>query len=154
MEVAKKLPDYKFIWFGDTSRLIIPAEISEVIDHHPDNVYFPGYVKGPIIEGAYSDADVFFFPSYEETEGIVVLEALASKCQVVVRDIGVFHPWLENGVNCYMGHDNDEFAEIIEECIENKRCDTIDAGYETACDRSIESVGQQLKQVYEYVLNH
>ena len=154
VEVVKKLPDYKFIWFGDTSRLIIPAEISEVIDHHPDNVYFPGYVKGPIIEGAYSDADVFFFPSYEETEGIVVLEALASKCQVVVRDIGVFHPWLENGVNCYMGHDNDEFAEIIEECIENKRCDTIDAGYETACDRSIESVGQQLKQVYEYVLNH
>lgn len=153
VETAKKLPQYKFIWFGDTNRLIIPREISEVIDNHPDNVYFPGYVKGPIIEGAYSDADCFFFPSYEETEGIVVLEALASKCQVVVRDIGVFHPWLENGRNCYKANNNDDFASIIEDCIEKRIPSTVEEGYLIAEQRSIEAVGQQLRHVYEYVMN-
>lgn len=152
VETAKKLPQYKFIWFGDTNRLLIPKEITEIIENHPSNVYFPGYVKGPIIEGAYSDADCFFFPSYEETEGIVVLEALASKCPVIVRDIGVFDPWLVDGVNCYKGHNNDEFASIIEGCLEKKLPSTVEMGYQTAQQRSIEAVGQQLKQVYEFVM--
>lgn len=153
VETAKKLPEYKFIWFGDTNRLIIPHEITAVIENHPDNVYFPGYVKGPIIEGAYSDADCFFFPSYEETEGIVVLEALASHTQVIVRDIGAFHPWLEHGKNCYMAADSEGFASLIEDCVEHRLPSTACAGYETACQRSIESIGKQLKEVYEYVLN-
>ena len=152
VETAKKLPQYKFIWFGDTNRLVIPKEITELIENHPSNVYFPGYMKGPIIEGAYSDADCFFFPSYEETEGIVVLEALASKCQVVVRDIGVFDPWLQDGINCYKGHNNEEFASIIEGCLEKTKPSTTEAGYLTAQQRSIEAVGQQLKQVYESVM--
>lgn len=149
VEVAKRLPQYKFIWFGDTNRLLIPKEITEVVENHPSNVYFPGYVKGPIIEGAYSDADCFFFPTYEETEGIVVLEALAARCQVVLRDIGAFHPWMQDGKNCYLGKDNNTFAKIIEECIEGKRPSTKEEGYRTACERSIENVGQQLKAVYE-----
>ncbi len=153
VETAKKLPQYKFIWFGDTSRLLIPKEITEIVENHPSNVYFPGYVKGPIIEGAYSDADCFFFPSYEETEGIVVLEALASKCQVVVRDIGVFDPWLVDQKNCYKGHNNEEFASIIEGCLEKRLPSTVELGYQTAQQRSIEAVGQQLKEVYEFVMN-
>lgn len=69
----------------------MPKKIREVIEEdHPHNVILPGYVKGPVIEGAYAGADCFFFPSKEETEGIVVLEALASSQQVLLRDIPVY----------------------------------------------------------------
>jgi 1,2-diacylglycerol-3-alpha-glucose alpha-1,2-glucosyltransferase len=153
VEVAKMLPQYKFIWFGSVSKVIIPPKINEVLEHHPQNVIFPGYVKGAIIEGAYSNANCFFFPSYEETEGIVVLEALAARQQVIVRDIGAFDPWLVNQQNCYKGTDNETFAHLIEDSIEGRIPDTKEAGYHTAEERSIESVGQQLKQVYEKVLN-
>ncbi|NLH63971.1 MAG: glycosyltransferase [Erysipelotrichaceae bacterium] len=153
VEVARHLPQYKFIWFGSVSKVIIPPKINEVLEHHPDNVIFPGYVKGAIIEGAYSDADCFFFPSYEETEGIVVLEALAAKQQVIVRDIGVFNPWLISEKNCYKGNDNNEFVRLIEGTIEGSLPKTREEGYLTAQERSIEGVGQQLKHVYEEVLN-
>jgi len=153
VEVAKSLPQYKFIWFGSISKVIIPQKINEVLEHHPDNVIFPGYVKGAIIEGAYSDANCFFFPSYEETEGIVVLEALAARQQVIVRDIGAFDPWLVDGKNCYKGADNETFIRLIESCIEGTCKDTKEEGYQTAEERSIESVGQQLKHVYEVVLS-
>ncbi len=74
-----------------------PKNIRQIVkEEHPDNVIFPGYIRGEIIEGAYSGADLFFFPSYEETEGIVVLEALASKQNVLVRDIPVYDGWLED----------------------------------------------------------
>lgn len=153
VEVARRLPEYKFIWFGDISRLVIPHEITEAIENHPSNVIFPGYVKGPIIEGAYADADAFFFPSFEETEGIVVLEALAGRCPVLVRDIGAFEPWLVSGVNCYKGSDNEEFAALLKGIVEGTLPDTTENGYLTAKERSIDEIGRQLKEIYESVLN-
>ncbi len=154
VEVARRLPQYKFIWFGDINKLIIPREITEAIEHCPTNVIFPGYVKGPIIEGAYSDADCFFFPSYEETEGIVVLEALAAKCPMLVRDIGAFDPWLQNNVNCYKGKDNDEFVSLLEGIVEKKLTSLVEEGYQVAYNRRIERIGEQLKAVYETVLKN
>lgn len=81
----------------------------DAINNCSCNLIMPGYVKGPIIEGAYLACDCFFFPSYEETEGIVVLEALASKQVVLVRDIDVYKPWLKHQENVLMASDNQRF---------------------------------------------
>lgn len=153
IEVAKKLPQYRFIWFGYTPLMSVPKSVRDVIDNHPDNVYFPGYVKGPIIEGAYLDADCFFFPSYEETEGIVVLEALASKQNVVVRNIGVYDEWLHDKKECYMANDVDEFVELIDGVVNKRLPSTVEAGYKVAQSKDIAKIGEQLKAVYEKVLN-
>ncbi len=152
MEVAKRLPEYKFIWFGYTPLISIPKAVRDAIADHPTNVILPGYVKGPILEGAYANSDVFFFPTFEETEGIVVLEALAGKCQPVIRDIGAFDPWMKNGVNCYKGRDIDEFVKLLKGCITHQLPPTIEEGYLTAKERSIPAVGQELKRVYEKVM--
>lgn len=151
-EVAKRMPEYKFIWFGHSALYTIPKKVRDlVVENHPDNVIFPGYVKGAIIEGAYRGADCFFFASKEETEGIVVLEALASEQNVVVRDIPVFNPWLVNGENCYKGKDVDEFCDIIEKVINHELPSLGANGLETAKERSIARMGKKLKKIYEEV---
>lgn len=152
VEIAKSLKDYKFIWFGHTPMLLTTQKIKAVFEDYPSNLIFPGYVKGPIIEGAYLRSNVFFFPSYEETEGIVVLEALASKTNVLLRDIPVFYPWLKDKENCYFGNDNEEFKEIITNLIEKKLPDLTSKGYEVAKDRTLDKIGLELKQVYEKLL--
>ena len=152
VEVAKALPDYKFIWFGYTPLVSIPKEVRDVINDHPNNVYFPGYVKGPIIEGAYLDCDCFFFASYEETEGIVVLEALASKANVLVRDIGVFDPWLIDKQDCYKANSNEEFIRYIDDIVNKRIASTKENGYNVAKSRDISKIGEQLKEVYTKVL--
>lgn len=152
IEVARQLPQYKFIWFGDINHLVVTKDILDAIHEAPYNVYFPGYVKGPIIEGAYSDASCFFFPSYEETEGIVVLEALASRCPMLLRDIGAYSPWLHHGVNTYMGSTNEEFVSLLKGIVEKDLPDLIEQGYQVAKERNIENIGRQLKKVYEAVL--
>ncbi len=148
LDIAKKFPDYKFIWFGDTPLYTIPRAVREAIDEHPDNVIFPGYVKGAIIEGAYLNANAFFFPSYEETEGIVVLEALAAGQEVILRDIGVYEGWMQDKVNCYKGSSNEEFASIIKGVVDKKLPSLKEEGMKTAQMRSIENVGVQLKDAY------
>ena len=153
IEVAKRYPDVKFIWFGQTPLYSIPKKIREAVEEeHPDNVIFPGYVKGPIIEGAYMDADCFFFASQEETEGIVVLEALAGKCQCLLRDIPVYDPWLVHGEHCYKGKTNEEFVELLGKILNKEVEDLSEAGRRIAEQRSIENVGQQLKAIYTKVL--
>ena len=48
----------------------------------------------------------------------------------------------------------DEFVEKIRGVVERDLKNLTNAGYQTAEERSIESVGQQLKEVYEFVMNH
>lgn len=152
-EIAAAFPEYRFIWFGYTPLWSVPAHIRQLVTQdHPANLEFPGYIKGDILEGAYSGADLFFFPSYEETEGIVVLEALASQQHILVRDIPVYHGWLKAGKNCYQGHNNQEFCEQIEQIIAGKLPDTRAAGYQTAAARSLKAIGQEMKEVYEMVM--
>ena len=155
VEVARRFPEYTFIWFGHTPLYTIPKKIRAIIQgNHPDNVIFPGYIKGDIIEGAYTNADLFFFPSYEETEGIVVLEALASRQHVLVREIPVYDGWLVPGENAYMGRMNEDFCNQIEQIIEKKAIDLRENGWQTAQGKSIQAIGQQLKSVYEKVLGN
>ncbi|MFV0255584.1 MAG: glycosyltransferase [Erysipelotrichaceae bacterium] len=153
MEVAKTLPQYTFIWFGFTPLRTIPRHVQEAIKNAPDNVILPGYVKGAVIEGAFRAADCFFFPSNEETEGIVVLEALAAHQQVIVRDIGVYDPWLVDKVNCYKGNNNTEFSNLIVGVLEKSLNSTRDAGYKTAEEKSIANIGEKLKKAYQEVMD-
>lgn len=152
IEVAKQLPQYKFIWFGHAPLYSIPRNIRKIIKNHPSNVIFPGYISGNIIKGAYCGADAFFFPSYEETEGIVVLEALSSFQQVIIRDIPVFDSWLNDGVNCFKGKSIDEFVSIIENVVEKRFPDLSEAGRKTAKERSIEEIGKQLHAIYQSLI--
>ena len=152
-EIAKEFPEYKFIWFGHTPSAVVTDNIKKAIKSKPKNVIMPGYIKGDIIQGAYAAADMFFFPSYEETEGIVVLEALAAKCQVLIRDIGVYESWLTDSVDCYKGENNQNFKNVIKKYFNNEIPSTIEKGYGVAESRSLEKIGFQLKKIYEDLLN-
>lgn len=151
IEVAKSMPDVTFIWFGNLQKSLTQFKILKAMKEKPSNVILPGYISGDVIKGAFSSANAMFFPSYEETEGIVVLEALASRLPLIVRDIGVYKPWLENGVNCYVGKNNDEFIQIIQKTLNSDNSKIIDNGYNVAEERSIDKIGKELIDTYKEV---
>ena len=152
VEVAKKLPDYTFMWFGDVSLSNPTAKIRSILKQLPDNVVLPGYIDASLLRGAYGRCQAFFFPSREETEGIVVLEALACKTQVILRDIPVFSDWLEDTIDCYKGKDVDSFVTIIEGVVNHTYPSTIKKGYEVAKKREIVKIGEELGEIYQKVL--
>ena len=152
IEIAKKMPEIKFIWFGYLKKYMAQDKINWAIRHAPKNCLFPGYIDGDIIKGALSSANVVFFPSYEETEGIVALEALASKTPLLIRDIPVYQDWLEDGVNCYKGKNNEEFIEKINYICSNDNSKIVENGYEVAKERSIEKVGKKLIEAYSQAI--
>lgn len=154
VELAKRLPQYKFIWFGYLNLNTVPPKIREAVQTKLPNLFFPGYVPREKLKKAYSGCDLFIFPTHEETEGIVLLEALAAKIPVLVRDIPIYEGWFEDGVNVYKASNNDEFEDKIRKILEGILPNLTEEGYKVAKERDIKSIGKELKKVYEKVLNN
>jgi 1,2-diacylglycerol-3-alpha-glucose alpha-1,2-glucosyltransferase len=152
VDVAKSFPQYRFIWFGYTPVRLIPGAVRKAVRNPPSNVEFPGYISGDVIEGAYENADLFFFPSYEETEGIVVLEALAARQNILVRNIPVYDGWLKNGQNCYMEADTKGFLNTLPRIINGELPSTGRNARASVEDKRLENIGTQLKSVYNKAL--
>ncbi len=152
VELAKRCPEYKFVWFGYTDLKLIPAKIRKAVTTKLPNLLFAGYVPREELKKAYSGADLFFFPTLEETEGIVLLEALASRIPTLIRDIPIYEGWFEDGKNVYKATDLDSFEQKIRGILEHKLPDLTNEGYKVAKARDIEAIGKDLKKVYEDVL--
>ena len=148
LELARRMPGTRFLWFGWTDPRLLPREIREMLAAAPENVSFPGHVDREQLREAYCGADVFAFLSHEETEGIVVLEALACGIPTVVRDIPVYDGWLRDGENVYKGSNLDDFQRIVSDLLDGARPDLTAEGRALAEDRSLEAVGRELQEIY------
>lgn len=152
IEIAKSLKDYKFIWFGGLNPILLPIKNVKAMHHLPSNMIMPGYIDSDVIKGAFMSSSAVLFPSLLETEGIVVLEALAGKTPLIVRDIPVYADWLEDKKNCFKGKNNDEFISILKNIDNIDKEKIVNEGYKVAEDRDIKKIGAKLKEIYASIL--
>ena len=152
VELAKRLPEYKFIWFGYSPLSAATKEVRNAVNTKLDNLVFAGYVEQEVIVEAMNGCDLYLFPTYEETEGIPIIEACACKTNALIRDIPIFEEWLEDGVNVYKAKDIDEFEDKIKKIINKELPYLGDVAYQVAKDRDIKKIGKQLKEVYESLM--
>ena len=153
IELAKRLPEYKFIWFGYSPLKAATKDVRDAFKTKPDNLTFPGYVEQDVIKEAMSGADLYIFPTLEETEGIPIIEACACKQNAIIRDIPIFEGWLEHGKNVYKAKDVDAFEKLIKRFFNNELKDLTKEAYEVAKERDLRIIGKKLKSIYEEVLN-
>ena len=158
IEIAKKMPQYKFIWFGYTPALYIPKKINRLIRNTKKvpNLIFPGYVDHRLLAKAYKGADVFLMLSKCETEGLVVLEAMASKTQMILNKIPVYDAWIKDMVHCYKidlkENTLKELKILIEEIINGEKKPTIQKAFQLAKEKDLKKVGQKLAHIYERMI--
>ena len=152
VELAKRMPEYKFIWFGHSPLMFSPRKISKAVNTKLPNLTFAGYVEPEVLKGAYSGCDLYLFPTLEETEGIPIMEACTAKIPSLIRDIPVFGEWLEDGKNVYKAKDLNEFELKIKKILNNELSSLVDEGYKVAKSREITKVGKDLIEIYKQVL--
>ena len=148
VELAKRLPQYKFIWFGYTDLKLVPAKIKKAVNTKLPNLCFAGYVEPDMIKAALSGADMYIFPTLEETEGIPILEACACRQKALIRDIPVFGEWLEEGKHVYKAKTIDEFEKKTVDILEGRLKDLTEEAYKVALEKDIKTVGKELINLY------
>jgi 1,2-diacylglycerol-3-alpha-glucose alpha-1,2-glucosyltransferase len=152
VKLAKLMPEYKFIWFGYTNLNTVSNKVKKAVETKLPNLYFPGYVCREDLRDAYSGSDLFLFLTQEETEGIVVLEALAMKIPVLVRDIPIYEGWLIDGENVYKGKEMLQFQRKIKDILNGELPSLAMNGYKVAEARNIQYIGKQLATEYEKLM--
>ena len=148
VELAKTMPDYKFIWFGYTNLNTVSPRVKKAVNTKLPNLFFPGYVCREELREAYAGSDLFLFLTHEETEGIVLLEALAMKTPVLIRDIPIYEESLVDGRDVYKGKNLLQFQHNIQGIINGELPSLVEPGYKVVNERSIKAVGAQLKEEY------
>ena len=149
VELAKRMPEYKFIWFGYSPLSAATKPVKKAVSTKLDNLIFAGYVPQEKIKDAMNEFDLYLFPTLEETEGIPIIEACACKCDAIIRDIPIFEDWLEDGKNVYKAKDIDEFEEKIKLFFNNKLPSVKENAYEVAKERDLKIIGKKLKNIYD-----
>lgn len=130
---------------------MIPAEIKKAVAEKPENVIFVGSLPPKILRDAYCGADAFAFFSHEETEEIVVLEALSCEIPVVVRDIPVYEGWLADDVQVRKASDPDSYERAIRGILFTESEEEVQhrtrAGRVLAEEHSMQATGEKLYQI-------
>ncbi|MCZ7391997.1 MAG: glycosyltransferase family 4 protein [Candidatus Methanoperedens sp.] len=91
IELSRKYPEIRWVWVGGFPYGALSKDylnIKKIKSLCRENAIFTGFI--PDIVEAYSGADVFFMPSYAETFGLAILEALSCGLPVVARGIPEF----------------------------------------------------------------
>lgn len=149
ISLAKKFPKNDFVWFGKIYSGLLAKKLPKKL---PKNIQFTGFVDD--IQAAFSAGDIFVFPSYEENEGMVILEAAAAGRPIVVRDIPVYQGWLRHGENCFKAKNQKEFEQYIGMLIKDKKLrDKMGKeALKLAQNNSIEKIGERLEKIYSDLL--
>lgn len=92
MLIAEGVTNYRFLIVGDGSE-------REWLGQNMKRVELPGVLRGEKLAEAYANMDVFLFPSWTDTFGNVILEALACGAPCVVTSGGGPKFLVENEVS-------------------------------------------------------
>lgn len=154
LEVARRLPQIDFVWFGHLwpKLLTFYPEMHKAIENRPSNVIMPGFVEDTHL--AFSAGDLLFLPSLRENQPMVLLEAASLGRPLVVRDIPEYRGWLIDTVNARTGSSVEEFVQIISEIAQDPQewQRLSHAAEELAHASSLPVVGQRLKELYEQLV--
>jgi len=153
LAVAERLPQFDFIWYGQlwSKLLTFHPKMYQRIEERPPNVCMPGFVSDT--PGAYSAADILFFPSHSETQGLVLLEAASLGLPLVVRDLPEYRDWLIDGVNCLKGQSDSAFVEALRHIAgdERLRAKLQEGALALAEAHSLAVTGKHLVELYHQV---
>lgn len=148
ISVAEEFEDLDFVWPGPVPEKLLPRKTMKLINSCPDNVYFPGYVES--IKDIFGEADIFFYPTREENQGIAVYEAAYCELPIVLRDLPVFDSYFENEENCLKGNSVEDFVNLIQKLEDDNelRNDLGDAAKEMSKKHRLNKIGEKLKNAY------
>ena len=146
-KIAKALPDYHFVWVGPINK---NPDIDEALKQK--NVIFTGFYDD--IREPYYGADLFLNTSYNENQGIPLIEAAICKLPIVASNLPAYD-WVEHDESCYKAEKIEDFVEGIEKILSDNvfRKKIINTAYNTAVDiHDFNKIGEKIEKLYKRAL--
>ncbi len=133
-------------------------EMAKYIKYHSleETVFILGKIAPEEIPAYYKIADLFVFSSLSETQGMVVLEAMAGGCPVVAVESSGISDIVKNGVDGYKtGTNLDDWVDKIRLLLENnkERSRLKDQALLKAGGNSIDDMTKNILEMYYEIIS-
>lgn len=146
INIAKAMPDAKFIWVGGIPFGRLGAEygsMKKIMGSLPDNVTVTGVIDLEDVCRYYLAADVFTLPATQENHPMCVLEAAGSELPIVLRDIPQYDDTFRG--HAIMASSDEEFIEQIKKLRSDKQyCEKTKLGSKEIAKRFDSSAGAEI----------
>jgi len=154
--VKKQIPDIKLNVVGLIRSPIYCANVMKLISdlNLIDNVKFVGKINDEKLLKEYSNASIYISPAFEESEGITILESMATGTPVVATQSGGSESIIKDNVNGLLVENGNynELAFKILICGDALKEQLGEAGRMTARKYLPENIARQYMEVYRRVL--
>ncbi len=155
VNAAKKCPDVLFYYFGRES---VPGitksfKVRRLIDIAPKNVKFKGIIPDDVYRSALMNADIFMLPGYKKAGVVTILDAMAAKCQLIVRKSAIFDGLLEDGKTAYLADYSETLTSLTKDYFDGNLKKTTEQAYQEVLKNSLKNAGEKLKWIYQQQIN-
>ena len=150
---AKKHPKETFYYFFQENPRVA-WKIRNILKQTPRNLHCVAIPSDDIYRSALLDADVFMYAGYDACGIISIYEAMASKCELIIRQQPLFSDLLIDGENCHIGKYSETIASILSDCIAEKISPTKEKAFQDVTKRGLDVLGEELKVVYKELLDN
>lgn len=151
MKIRKEIcgGDFKLLLIGEGPYRRRLEELTEKLGL-TEEIVFAGKVPNEEIKNYCCASDLFLFASQSETQGIVLLEAMAAGTPVLAVKATGTEDVVTGGINGYMtGASEREFAEKLMDILEKKEPDILTKGaIDTARHYDVEEIGKRASAIY------
>lgn len=131
----------------------------KIINNYIDTKNLKEYVKiysglsDEDVRTLYQHCDLFIFPSYYEGFGIPILEAMASKTEILLSNLPVFREITQNKLNYFDPNDFVSIANSIKNSLDSKKKkkNLMAYGEERIKEFEFEKLSKKMKKLYQSI---
>ena len=125
-----------------------------IIKDAPKNVHFKNILPDDIYRSLLLNADVFMLPGYNLAGIISVEEAMAAKCQLIVRKSSIFPELLKNEKTAYVAQYSETLTSLCLDYLNGEIKPTTQEAYEQVSEHSLQKFGDQLVNIYNSLIKN
>ena len=151
IKTAKLNPTCIFYYFAQHNAKI-SLKYKIVTRKAPKNCHFVNIPNDDIYRSALVNSSIFMYNGYDCAGIVSILEAMAAKTEIVIRNQPLFSDILVNEKTCHIGQYSETLTAIACDCLGDKIYPTKEEAFKYALSQGLDIIGEQLKDIYEKVL--
>ena len=148
-EVAKKLPQYQFFFFGKGKI----ARTSKLSLASPKNLKFCPLTNDEIYRSMMNKASIYLSLENNYHSPLTLLDAAASKTQIIALNPLKGNKEMLTNLKAYVAEDEDRLATLVDKYMKGKIKSSVEEAYNFAKNNSIKKLANKLEKIYQELID-
>ncbi len=153
VQVAKRFPSVDFYFFGQEKKWFsLPRLVKKLIRRKPKNTYFNPLIPDDVYRSGMMNALAYILPGYTMSGVVTLMDAMASKTQIIALNKTIFKDEIIDGETGYVCLSGMDLINTLTKFLNKEIPSTVEKAYQIAMDLPLEKLGIFLKNHYEHLI--